>query len=71
MAETKELTILCISSSFKGEAFLRACKNLGCRVLLLTEEQHAQEKWPRESIDEVFLMPNLAKHQDVIYAVRK
>jgi biotin carboxylase len=42
---------------------------LGCRVLLLTEEQHQHEKWPRSHIDEVFLMPNLGKQHEVINAV--
>lgn len=61
--------LLCVSSYFKGEAFLRQAKAEGCRVLLLTEEKIANEKWPRESIDEVFLMPDLSKTQDVINAV--
>lgn len=62
-------TLLAISSYFKGEAFLRQAKQEGCRVLLLTEEKIANENWPRESIDEVFLMPDLSKTQDVINAV--
>ncbi|MBL8166264.1 MAG: ATP-grasp domain-containing protein [Anaerolineae bacterium] len=65
----RPITVLCISSYFKGEAFLRQAKREGCRVLLLTEEKIATEKWPRESIDEVFLMPDLSKTQDVIHAV--
>lgn len=62
-------TILAMSSYFKGEAFLQEAKRQGCRVLLLTEEKIAGEPWPRESIDEVFLMPNLSKLGDVINAV--
>jgi glutathione synthase/RimK-type ligase-like ATP-grasp enzyme len=69
MSEGKPVTILAISSYFKGEAFLRQAKQEGARVLLLTEEKIAGEKWPRESIDEVFLMPDLSKTQDVINAV--
>jgi hypothetical protein len=69
MSDTKPVTILAISSYFKGEAFLRQAKAEGARVLLLTEERIAGEKWPRESIDEVFLMPDLTKTQDVIHAV--
>jgi biotin carboxylase len=69
MADSQTLTILAISSYFKGEAFLRQAKKEGARVLLLTEEKIAGENWPRESIDEVFLMPNLSKTQDVINAV--
>jgi glutathione synthase/RimK-type ligase-like ATP-grasp enzyme len=69
MSNSKPVTILAISSYFKGEAFLRQAKAEGARVLLLTEEKIAGEKWPRESIDEVFLMPDLSKTQDVINAV--
>ncbi|MEO8608084.1 MAG: ATP-grasp domain-containing protein [Chloroflexota bacterium] len=69
MADPQTLTILAISSYFKGEAFLRQAKKEGARVLLLTEEKIAGENWPRESIDEVFLMPDLSKTQDVINAV--
>jgi biotin carboxylase len=69
MAEQKPLTILCISSYFKGERFIQQAKTEGCRVLLLTEEKLATEKWPRESIDEVFLMPDLSVTPHVINAV--
>ena len=69
MADSQTLTLLAISSFFKGEAFLRQAKKEGTRVLLLTEEKIAGENWPRESIDEVFLMPDLSKTQDVINAV--
>jgi biotin carboxylase len=69
MSDTTPVTILAISSFFKGEAFLRQAKREGARVLLLTEEKIAGENWPRESIDEVFLMPDLSKTQDVVHAV--
>src|SRR5689334_2889098 len=69
MADPQTLTLLAISSYFKGEAFLRQAKKEGARVLLLTEEKVAGENWPRESIDEVFLMPDLSKTQDIINAV--
>lgn len=69
MSDPQTMTILAISSYFKGEAFLRQAKKEGARVLLLTEEKIAGENWPRESIDEVFLMPDLSRTQDVIHAV--
>lgn len=62
-------TILAMSSYFKGEELLRQAKREGARVILLTEEKLKDEPWPRESIDEVFLMPNLGKLPDMIYAV--
>lgn len=69
MSDQRQVTILVISSYFKGEAFLEEAKRQGCRVLLLTEEKISGEPWPRSSIDEVFLMPDLTRHQDVAYAV--
>jgi ATP-grasp domain len=64
-----QTTILCLASYFKGEAFMRQAKAEGARVFLLTEEKLAGEKWPRESLDEVFLMPDLTNVQNVIHAV--
>ena len=57
MPEARPLTILCITSYEKGQEFLRACKEQGCRVLLLTVEKFRDGDWPRESIDEFFYMP--------------
>lgn len=62
-------TIICITSYFKGEEFIRECKRQGCYVILLTVEKLADAVWPRESIDQIFLMPDLSKLPDVIYAV--
>ena len=69
MPESRPLTILCLASNFKGAAFMRAAKQLGCKVLLLTRENQADENWPRESIDEVFYMPAIHVRPDIIYAV--
>src|SRR5258705_12289127 len=56
MAE-RPLTILCVSSYEKGQEFLRTCKEMGCRVYLLTVEKLRNADWPREAIDEMFFMP--------------
>jgi hypothetical protein len=69
MAESRPITILCLSSYFKGEAFLQEAKHQGCRVLLLTDEKLKDDPWPRDSIDNLFLMPDLSKMPDVLYAV--
>ena len=45
------LTILCIATYFKGDAYLRECRRLGCTVLLLTVDTLADADWPREAID--------------------
>src|ERR671923_1051274 len=47
------LTILCIATYFKGEAFLEECRRLGCTVLLLTSDRHRDAAWPRDAIDEI------------------
>lgn len=62
-------TILCLASYFKGQEFLRECKRVGCRVLLLTVEKHRDADWPRDGIDERFLMPDLLRRDHVINAV--
>ena len=69
MSETRPLTLLCLASYYKGAAFLQAARQLGCTVLLITREIMAEEDWPRQSIDEIFYMPDLRKHPDIIYAV--
>lgn len=62
-------TILCLSSYFKGAAFLQACKEAGLHVMLATNEKSKDEQWPREHIDEFFHMPDLGRRPDIIHAV--
>jgi biotin carboxylase len=65
----RPLTILCVTSYEKGQEFLRTCKALGCRVLLLTVEKLRDGDWPRESIDDLFVMPENLSLQHLIYTV--
>src|SRR6267378_1459934 len=51
------LTILCVATYFKGDAFLREAKRQGCTVLLLTSDKLANDAWPREAIDEIHSIP--------------
>ena len=51
------LTILCVATYFKGDAFLRQAKQQGCTVLLLTSDKLANDAWPREAIDEIHSIP--------------
>lgn len=56
------LTILAIASYEKGYDFLREAKAQGARVLLLTSHSLKDEaQWPRESIDDIFYMPDEQK----------
>jgi biotin carboxylase len=69
MPEGRPLTILCVSSYEKGQEFIRTCKAMGCRVLLLTVEKLRHGDWPFECLDEVFTMPEELPLQSLIYAV--
>ena len=61
--------ILCLSSYFKGAAFLRACKEAGLHVILATNDRNKDEPWPHDVIDEFFHMPDLGKKPDIVHAV--
>jgi biotin carboxylase len=52
-------TILCIASDEKGGEFIQECKRRGWQVILLTTSEHEHGDWPRESIDQTFVMPAL------------
>ena len=53
---TEPLTILCLASYHKGQAFLREAKRQGARVFLVTSESLRDADWPREAIDEIFFV---------------
>ena len=72
MKEKSAMTILCMSSYEKGQEFMRQCNREGCRVILLTSKSLENADWPRESIDEIFYIPDVNKEwnmHDVIYGV--
>src|SRR5438270_2631613 len=69
MTNESPKTILCITSYEKGQEFMRECKRQGWHVILLTVTGLENADWPRESLDEVYYMPDLSKEQDVIYGV--
>ncbi len=69
MLDGRPLTILCVTSYEKGQEFIRTCKAMGCRVLLLTVEKLRHAAWPFECIDEVFTMPEDLPIKDLTYAV--
>jgi biotin carboxylase len=53
---SQTLTFLCISTFFKGNDFLRACKNAGNTVFLLTSKKLEDKPWARDSVDEFFFV---------------
>src|SRR5258708_4817660 len=48
---------------------MRECKGRGSYVMLLTVTTLEDANWPRESIDELFYMPDLSKVDEVIRGV--
>jgi biotin carboxylase len=69
MPADRPLTFVCLASYFKGGAFLTAAKRLGCAVILVAKESFAQEDWPRDSLDAIYFMPDLAKRPDIVHAI--
>jgi hypothetical protein len=67
--DPRPLTIPCVSSYEKGQEFLRTCKTMGCRVLLLTVEKLREGDWPRDAVDEIFLMPEELPLEALIFTV--
>lgn len=64
-----QVTILCLASYFKGHDFIRECHRLGARVLLVARESMRDLEWPRESVDELLLIPDLTKRDHMINGV--
>jgi biotin carboxylase len=48
---------------------MREAKRLGCRVVLLTLEKRRDADWPRESLDDIFYIPENLTLQQMIHAV--
>src|SRR5260370_13246476 len=69
MTNLSQKTVLCITSYEKGQEFMRECKRLRSYVILLTVTTLENAHWPHESIDELFVMPDLSKVDDVIRGV--
>jgi biotin carboxylase len=58
---SRQITVLCLASYYKGIEFIRECRRQGCRTLLLTSHSLKDAAWPRECIDEIFYMPDVQK----------
>jgi len=59
------MTILCIATYLKGEAFIRECRRLGATVLLLTVDTLAGAAWPRDAIAEVHTIARTSSDDDI------
>lgn len=72
MSDSRKKTILCISSFYKGSDFLVEAHRLGWRVIFITSKSLENADWPRESIDDLYFMPDVDKEwnmHDLIRAV--
>jgi len=73
-SESRPLTIVCLATYFKGVDFMRECKSRGCHLVVVTKEKWLHEDWPRESLDDLFALPNDAPYElfvDVICHISK
>jgi len=62
---SSEKTVLVIASYDKGHDFLRTCKALGWRVVLVTSESlQGEHQFPAEAVDEIFYMRDVEKRWD-------
>lgn len=69
---SRPLTVLCLTSYFKGVEFIVECHRQGCRTLLVTAQSLEHANWPRESLDEIFYVPDddkTWKVQDVLLGI--
>ena len=58
------LTVLCLASYHKGTELLRELRRQDCTVLLVTSKSLEHADWPRDSIDEIFYIPDVDKQWD-------
>ncbi len=56
MNHENQLTFLCVSGYYKGGEFIKACKEAGNRVFLLTSKHLENKEWPREYLDDIFFI---------------
>ncbi len=61
--------ILCIAGSNMGHRFLEELTQLGCRVVLLTLNEHRDAGWPLDAIDELHSMPSGMTMEQIINTV--
>jgi len=66
---SRKHTVYCLASYFKGNDFLRECKDLGHRVFLVTREKMHSADWAWDSLDGVVYVPDEASIEDYVRAV--
>lgn len=66
---TKNCTIYCLASYFKGNDFIRECKRQGATVVLVTTDEKLNEEWARESLDGIVTVRHRAGLEDYLCAI--
>lgn len=61
--------IFCMSTYVKGQAFMRECARLGCKVELLTLEKHRDADWPRDILSGLHCMPEEMRASQIVNTV--
>lgn len=61
--------ILCLAVSHTGDQFLEELADLGCRVVLLTIDEHRNAGWPTDAISELHCMPGGMNLQQITNTV--
>ena len=64
------LTVLCIASYRKGDAFLHAAKRTGARVLLVTSKSLETSDWPRDAVDDIYFVPDVDKQWNMTEVIK-
>ncbi len=52
-------TVLCIAGAVIGRPFMMYAKQMGWRVLILTNAKRLDDAWPRDHVDDVFGVPDI------------
>ena len=69
MSQERPVNMVCVTSYEKGQEFMREAKRQGCKVFLITVQSLEHANWPRESLDDVFYMPDKYQRDDIIKGV--
>ncbi len=69
MPQERPINMVCVTSYEKGQEFMREAKRQGCKVFLITVQSLEHADWPRESLDDIFYMPDKYERDDIIKGV--
>jgi biotin carboxylase len=61
--------ILCYTTYEKGQAFMRQCAAMGCRVMLITVDKLKHADWPFDILEEIVTMPESLNREQVTNTV--